>query len=309
MANERMTSRLVTLAMAIATVFAWLPHAAAQVLTSEPPEETQGIEVQEHPGAQLPLDVVLTDADGHERRFGEFFDGETPVIFVLAYYRCPILCTVVFDKMLECFEGLDYTLGEDFRVVAVSFDHTETTEDAAKKRDLYVDLYRKAKGEDFSASGWTFHTTDEVSVQRLSQAVGFQFKFLESSGEFSHPAALYVLSPDGKISRYIHGIEYEPRTVKLSLLEASEGRIAKSIGDRFLHFCYRYDPMSGSYTLAAMRVMRLGGLIMIIVVGGGLAILWKGEKLRKQKSGSGQHSAHQSSTPRTPGVVVTGHSS
>lgn len=259
------------------------PQAGAQRLRDRSEiKETQGVDLAEHPGARIPGDIELINASGQTVRMSEYFSDGKPSVLALVYYDCPVVCPVVMDKLGESVNGLDYVVGEDFRVIVVSFDAENTTEQAARRKQHHLETYAHAITPEV-ASGYAFHTATQANIDRLIDAVGFKIKRLDD-GEFSHPVGLAVLGPDGTISGYLYGFEYPPRQVKLALLQASEGKIAGSIGDRILHYCYRYDPTAGAYTVQAMRVMRLGAAVSVLGVGGLIGALLLAERARRRRA-------------------------
>jgi len=271
--------------------------ANAQLLSKELPEQVRGLEVVDRRGQPTPPDAVLVNHDGKAVPFGSYFNTDgRPIILVLQYYRCPIVCPVVQQKLVECLNQLDYTAGKDFQVVVASFDPSERTPVAASARQHTLESYDREKTPGVRA-GWAFHTGEEQHVRRLADAVGYDYRALPN-GEYSHPVAFFVLTPDGRVSSAVYGFEYPPREVRLALLDASGGRIAQSIGDYFLHFCYRYDPTAGTYTLAAFRVMQIGGVLAMIGVFGLIAALLARERIVRRRRTRGRRS--DASTTQAP---------
>jgi protein SCO1/2 len=218
-----------------------------------------------------------------------------------------MMCPLVLTRIQERLNGINYTLGEDFNVVVISFDPANTTKMAADNKAAYLAGYNKSgKGVE---AGWTFHTSDPISVRKLADAVGFPYRYMPESGQYAHAAALTILTPDGRVSGYIDGIGPDAGELKLALLQASEGKIAKSIGDFFLHRCYRYDPRSGTYTVQAMRVMQIGGVLTVTSVVTLLVGLRAAERARKYRlakraaaSGHTNESGHGLEA-RAPGMM------
>lgn len=236
------------------------------------PPELEEVGITEHLDGPLPLDAEFTDQDGRKVRLGDYFDGERPVILTLNYYRCPMLCGLMLNGMVDALAELDWTAGEQFQIVTVSFDPLETSQLAYLKRQNYLKQY----GRPEAAGGWHFLTGRKKSIDRLLDATGFGVKLNEQTNEWSHASALIICTPDGRISRYLYGILFEPRTTRLSLVEASEGKIGTTI-DRFLLFCYHYDG-EGYNQLATMNIMRAGGLLSLAVVAALLVRLWRRER-------------------------------
>lgn len=250
----------------------------------EMPAEIAGLEVDEHLGAVLPPDITFTDSDGKKITVGEYFQGDKPAIVAMVYYDCPLVCDVLMLKLTECLMKLDLSLGDDYRVLWFSFDPNEGPELAAQKRDLYHATYATSPAPELRKKlkdSWKLHTGEAASSAALAKALGFKYRQL-STGEYSHPVATYILSPRGKITRYIHGFDLDPRDVKLSLIAASEGTIKPSIGDRLMSFCYMLDPTTGKYTVQVFRLMQVAGVITILVVGSGIGLLMLRERARKQ---------------------------
>ncbi len=240
-------------------------------------EQLQGVGIVERRGETLPAGLVVTDSGGDSVEVSEFFDGERPVLLVMAYYDCPMLCTLVLNALQDALNGVKWTAGDEFRVVTISFDHTNTTEMARQRQQMYLAGYDR---EDITEDAWTFHTADASTARAISDAVGFSYRYLAESGEFSHPAALIFLTPDGQVHNYLENIEYAPRDVKLALLEASQGKQG-SIFDRVQHFCFVYDPDKGHYVFA-MGLMRTGGLVTMLALGSFVSLMvWRGAARRR----------------------------
>lgn len=243
---------------------------------SEPlPPELEGVGIDEHLDALLPLEAEFTAHDGRRVKLGDYFDGKRPVLLTLNYYRCPMLCGLMLNGMVDSLKNLDasWTAGQQFQVVTVSFDPLETPQLATLKRNNYLEYY----GRPAADAGWHFLTGRKKSIDALLEATGFRIRWNEQRKEWMHAAALIVCTPNGHISRYLYGIMFEPRTVRLSLVEASEGKIATTL-DRVLLFCYHYD--GTGYSLAAMNIARLGGGVTLLAVAVLLVILWSRERQR-----------------------------
>lgn len=240
-------------------------------------EQIQGVTVTERLGDRVPAGLRLTDPSGDLVPLSRYFDGERPVLLALVYFGCPVVCPLVMDRLTNAFRDLDYTIGEDYNVLFVSIDHAEgpTESDAARMR--YTTAY--GRHAETVGRGWGFLTGDEQTVRALADACGWGFKQL-SNGEFSHPAAVMVLSPEGVVSRYVYGFDYPAKQVKLSLLEASQGRIAESLGDKIMFYCYRFDPGAGAYTMEAMAVMRVAGVLTVVGLTGLIGGLFAFERIK-----------------------------
>lgn len=226
--------------------------AMGQLLLESLPQ-IENVGIVEKRGADVPRDAVFTDSLGRSVRFGDFFDGKRPVMLVMAYYDCPLLCTLVLNRVQRALNEMKWTAGQDFRVVTLSFDHTNTTRQAREKQEQYLSGYNR----EVPQSAWEFLTGDVANIRAVASAVGYHYKYLIETGEFSHPAALIFLTADGKVHNYIEKLEYPAGEVQLALAEAADGRIG-TIFDRIRHFCFRYDPRTGQYTADAFMVMRIG---------------------------------------------------
>lgn len=242
------------------------------------PKELTNIEIEEKPGAKLPVDVRLRDGQGRDVRLGDYFDGEHPVILALAYYECPMLCTLVLNGLLDGLKGTDLTAGKDYRVVVISIDPRDTPEMANKKRDTYV----KAYGRPVADRGWDFTVADQADVKRVADTIGFRYRWDEPSKQFAHAAGIFVASPNGTLSRTLYGIAFPSKDVKLALLEATEGKIGSTL-NRVLLFCFHYSVAENRYVLATRRLMKAGGVLTVIGLAALLASYWRSERRRQAK--------------------------
>jgi protein SCO1 len=223
-------------------------------------------------GESIGLDLGFRDETGNPVRLGDYF-GTKPVILTLAYYECPMLCGVVLDGLAQSLRALSLDIGEQFVVVTVSFDHRETPAHAAAKKAQSLRSYARPR----AAEGWHFLTGDAASIWQLTEAVGFRYAYDAESGQFAHAAGLVVLTPQGKIARYLYGIEFAPKDLRLALVEASAGQIGSPV-DQLLLFCYRYDPTTGQYGLIIMNVLRLAGLITVAALAGFMTVMFRRER-------------------------------
>lgn len=277
--------------------------ARAQLLLPEEPAEAQGAGVEEMLGKFITMDHVLDGWDGKPHPIGQYFNqGHKPVVLALVYFDCPIVCSLVLNRLSDAVDSLeDYTVGTDFNVMVVSFDPTEGPADAAKWRSTALVGYDRGVTPEIEA-GWGFFTGSAAQVRPLADSVGFHYSRMPS-GEFAHPTVFMVLTADGRVARYIHGFNYTPKDLKLALLEASEGKIAKTLGDWMIHKCYRYDPSAGAYTLEAMALMRVGGVLSIVAVGGLVAGLFVNERARRRRR-TARESGRASAPP--PHATIAG---
>jgi protein SCO1/2 len=235
--------------------------------------------IDQHLDAQVSPDLVFRDESGRQVRLGDYF-GKRPIVLALVYYGCPTLCTTVLNELNGSLNSMpaNYSVGEQFDVLTVSFDPTETPDLASRKKASYL----KAYGRPHADEGWHFLTGDEPSIQKLTQTVGFRYiKDPEFAGQYVHASGLIVLTPSGKVSRYFYGINYASRDVRLALNEASEGQVG-TLEKAVLLFCFHYDPASGKYTLAILNLMKLGAGLTLAIIGSCYLVHWSGTRRRKR---------------------------
>ncbi|MEM9657066.1 MAG: SCO family protein [Planctomycetota bacterium] len=225
--------------------------ASAQIIRELSPLD--GVGIDEKPNAPLPLEVAFRDSSGKKVRLEDLFDGNRPVLLSLNYSDCPMLCQLQLNGLVDGLRELDWNVGEQLIVCSVSIDPLETPDRARQAKQRHVRDYGRAG----TASGWRFLTGDKASIDQLADAVGFQYKYVPESREYAHSAALFVCTPDGRVSRYLYGVLYPAQTLKLSLVEAGQGKIGSAI-DRVILYCFHYDETSGRYAPVARRLMKVG---------------------------------------------------
>jgi protein SCO1/2 len=266
-------------ALAVLLGFAMALPAAGQ--RTEPlPKQLEGVGITEHPGAQLPLDLEFKDEDGATVRLAQYFNGDHPVILDLGYFRCPMLCPLVLNALVDGLKGVRWTPGRDFDILVVSIDPLDTPTLAKLKKEQYVTEY----GRPGAADGWHFLTGREENIKKLADAVGFHYRYLADREMYAHAAGIFVATPKGEMARYLYGVEYPSKTLRLALTEAGKGTIG-STTDQLLLYCFHYDAQEGRYTLAASNLMRMGGAATALVVGVWLFAAWR-------------HGAHKKSPER-----------
>lgn len=225
------------------------------------PELLRDVGIDQKLNDSIPLGLTFREENGRAVKLSEFF-GQKPVVLALVYYNCPMLCTQVLNALDRSLKNVPMNIGEDFTVLTVSIDPSETPKLASAKRDLYAGIY----GRPGAAEGWHFLTGEESQIHQLARAVGFRYAYDTDSKQFAHASAVMVLTPEGKISRYFYGIQYPARDMRLGLVEASQGKIGSAV-DQVLLFCYHYDPVSGRYGLMISRVIKAGGLLTVLAIG------------------------------------------
>lgn len=246
---------------------------ASPALAHDPsPDPLSQLAFEQKLNEQVPPDIVLQDETGQPVQLRDYF-GERPLILVFAYYECQNLCGVVLENLVESLRALEFDAGNQFRVITVSIDPGETPTLAAAKKATYIQRY----GRPGAAAGWHFLTGDHASVDRLAQVVGFQYAYDAETDQYAHPAGLIILTPQGKISRYVYGLDYSPTDLRLGLVEASANKIG-SLVDQVLLRCYRYDPVTGKYTLVVMNVLRLAGLATVLILGTFMVVMFRRDR-------------------------------
>ena len=262
---------ILALALMSAAVLAAAGRGVAQP-AGELPSEIQDVGVTERLGESVALGTPFTNSAGEAVTLGDYFDGERPVVLVFAYHSCPMLCSLILDATTAAMAEADLDLGEDYRVVAVSFDPADTPERAAAAKERYV---RRLDDAD-AAAAYAFLTGSADAIARLTGDVGFRYEWVERQQEFAHTASLIFLSPEGEVTRYLYGIEYPARDFRTAVLEAGQGRIGSPV-DQLILYCFAYDPDAGSYVLHATNAMKVAGLATVLLLGLGLLFFWRRE--------------------------------
>jgi protein SCO1 len=240
------------------------------------PNILKGVNFNQDLGAQVPLDAKFVDSTGKAVTLGDYF-GKKPVVMILAYYKCPLLCPEVLHGATESFKKISFRIGQQYNVVTLSINPKEGPELAAKEKKLYVSIY----GDPGAAAGWHFLTGQTPDIKRVADAVGFHYKYIPQLDQYAHAAGIVVLTPKGKVAQYFYGIKYAPEDLRLALVQSSQDKIG-SVVDQVLLFCCTYDPDTGKYHALITRVLAICGGITILLIGGGLWLLFKiGEKQRQ----------------------------
>jgi protein SCO1 len=250
----------------------------AEMVASDQAKELQGVGIDEKIGTYIDLNLNFKDENGETVTLGKYITGgHTPVIISPVYYSCPALCNFHLNGLTDALKLVDWSVGDKFKVVAISFDAKETPDLAKKKKDSYMKTYNRPGTE----GGWSFLTGDEANIKALTSAAGFKFKWNEEAKEWAHASAAIVVTPDGKISRYLPGIMFDPKDVKLAINEASNGKIGTFV-DQLVLYCFQYNPHQSKYTLYAFNIMKLGGALMVLVLALWLLPIW----IRSRRAGA-----------------------
>ena len=233
------------------------------VSTDGLPDALKDIGIRQRLGEQLPMDAELTDETGNAVQLRTYFQGDKAVVLAFVYYSCPMLCNEVLNGLTASLKKLSLQAGEDFQVVAISFDPRDTPEVARNKKLSYLEKYGGSAEAD---KGWHFLTGEPEVVKQIADAAGFGYAWDEETGQFAHAGSIQIVTPDGKMSRYFYGIDYDSQDLKFALMEASEKTIGSPTDQLFL-YCYHYDPATGKYGLAIMRVLRIAGVLTVVGMG------------------------------------------
>ncbi len=236
------------------------------------PNELKKVEFTQRLDVQVPLDLPFVDEAGRPVQLSQYFDGR-PVVLALVYYECPMLCVQALNGLVQSLKTLSLEPGRDYRVVTVSFNPRETPGQALEKKDHYVSRLGREGGGD----AWHFLTGQETSIRLLTDSVGFHYVYDEATGQYAHPTGIVVLTPQGRTSKYIYGLDYGPRDLRLALVEATGGTIGTPV-DSLLLYCFHYDPAQGKYGLVLMNVMRLAGVVTVGCIAGFILIMRRREK-------------------------------
>jgi len=236
------------------------------------PPILKGINFEQRLGAQIPLDATFQDENGKTVQLGSYF-GKKPVVLILAYYRCPMLCTLVMDGAAKAFKQLSFDLGNQFDAVTVSFDPRDTPVDSRNEQAKCIKTYGRPDG----ASGWHFLTGQKDQIDRLTDAVGFHYAYDPRNGQYVHTAGIVVITPEGKVAQYFYGVTFDPQFLRLALVQSSNEKIG-SVVDQILLYCCTYNPDTGRYEATIARVLQIAGALTILLLGGGLYWLHRATK-------------------------------
>jgi protein SCO1/2 len=268
-----------TLTLVIVLIAAVLsPGARAEAGPPPPPPAPAGVSLDSQLGAQVPADITLTDQLGRTVALADLLESERPVILLLAYYRCPMLCGLTIGGVAKGLAELGWTPGEDFRVVTISFDPRDGPADAERARTKAIE----ALGSHLADDQWPFWVGDEAEVRRLADALGFHYAYDDRTDQYAHPSAVFVLTPDGALSRVLYGFEYPALDLRMALVEAGQGKVGTLV-EQVLITCYRYDPSTRRYGFWVLGFLRLAGLLVLATVGAALFVLIRRDRQRTRE--------------------------
>ncbi len=248
-------------------------------LNGDTPEVLQGVGIDEKLGDMIPLSAKFSTVNGDSTTLGALLEKGKPVILNPLYYDCPVLCGLVVDGMINVVDELAWQPGKDYIIISFSIDPTEDHNLAKEYRSKYLS---KLKNTDVD-KGWYFLTGKQKQIDTVINDIGFKYTKIAGTEEFAHSAAILMLSPEGKITRYLYGISYKEFDVRNALYESADGKIGNTL-EQVLMYCYQYDPDSNTYAPVAINIMKLGGLATLIFLGIFLTLLWVREKSKKQTS-------------------------
>ncbi len=276
----RIAARALLEVAALAATLLIVP--AAYAGREEPlPKGLLDVGITERLGTTVPGDLTFKDESGHSVRLGGYFDGRRPVILTLNYFECPMLCTLELNGLVDGLRKVAWEPGRDFQIVTVSFNPLETPTLARLKKQSYVASYDKPG----AWAGWHFLTGSAEGIKALTDAVGFRYHYDERTGQFAHATAIMLTDGHGRLTRYLYGVEFEPKALRLALTEAGEGKVGTAT-DQILLYCFHYDANEGRYVVAATNLMRVGGALTASVVAGFLLVMWRREA-RRRRAASG----------------------
>ncbi len=235
------------------------------------------ITIEQKLNEQVPLNLTFRDETGQEVQLKQYF-GKKPVLLTLVYYECPSLCGLVLQGLLKSLRVINYTPGDQFEIVTVSINPKETPQLAAAKKQNFLKEYGRLD----AAKGWHFLTGEEDQIRQLADAVGFRYVYDPKSGQYAHAAGIMLLTPGGKVARYFYGIEYSPRDLRMGIMDASQGKVGSPV-EKVILFCFQYDPSTGKYSLAIIRIIQLASVLTVLVLGGFISTQMYREKRRQKK--------------------------
>lgn len=245
------------------------------------PTRLHDIGVDEHLEAWVPTDLEFVDSSGRAVSLGSVL-GDRPVLFTFNYSDCPMLCNLQLSSLVKTLQRLDWQVGREFDIVTVGLDPNESPARAAETKARYLQEYARPG----AAAGWHFLTGSSEAIGQAARALGIRYGYNEARGEYVHPAVLTMTTPEGQISRYLYGLDIHPKTLRLSLVESSQGKIGSSV-DRLILYCFHYDATEGRYAPVAMNVMRLAGAATVAALGSFLGAFWFRQARKRPQSGRG----------------------
>jgi len=257
----------------------------SQIRDQNIPSVFSGVGIDEQLGDKIPAELMFRDETGKTVTLDSYLGNGRPILLNYAYHNCTMLCSIMLESFAGTLQEMDLVAGTDFDVITVSFAADETPNLAARQKAKYVERIGKKEAMEGALAGWHFLTGDDDNIQLLAKSTGFQFKWIESSKEYAHPAALIFLSDEGIITRYLHGMTFQVKDVRRAVVEASRGEVGTAF-DKIIMYCYRYDASANSYVIHAQSLMKIAGLLTLLLLVTGLSILWRRERRRHEIGGT-----------------------
>ncbi|MBC7528264.1 MAG: SCO family protein [Chthonomonadaceae bacterium] len=242
-----------------------------KIPTGSRPDQANDVMIEQHLDAQIPLDATFKDENGKVIKLGDYVKDK-PTVLVMPFYKCAGSCALELEGMIQCFDKLPFNVGKEFNVLAVSIHPKETQEDALAKKKTILEIYNGKGDRPDATNGWHFLTGDWENINKLAQPVGFKYVYDENKNQISHAAGIMILTPNGKVSRYFYGVNYDKKQVKLSLVEAGENKIG-NLADKITLFCSAFDMAAGKYTLSIMRLLQIMGTMTVLVVVSSISLM------------------------------------
>jgi protein SCO1 len=275
---DRIIIEIATLLLASSVLHAQTAPNNVSPAAATMPAALQNVGFEPPLNGQMPLDLGFRDETGRSVQLREYF-GQKPVVLAFVYYNCPMLCDQIQQGVVGTLRMLSFNPGRDYQVVFVSFDSRETPTMAAEKKKTALSHFHRPE----TASGWHFLTGSRESIEAVTKAANFRFSFDANSNMFAHASGVMILTPDGRISRYFYGVEYPGWDMRLGLVDASAGKIGSPI-DHVLLFCYHYDPAAATYSASILKIIRLGGILTVLCIVGGILLFRRRDKLAASKN-------------------------
>ncbi|PKD44202.1 SCO family protein [Rhodohalobacter barkolensis] len=267
------------IAIWVSVFFIFSAGSVSAQLNQSKPQILEDIGVDEKLGDNIPLDLKFANSEGDSVRLGDLLESGKPVLLNPLYYECPTLCSLVLDAVYKVVDQLVWSPGDDYTIISFSIDPEEGPDLAAQNKRSYLESLDRPNADE----GWHFLTGNQQNIEALTESIGFKYKYDEETGEYLHLASIMLLSPEGKITRYLYGATFRELDLRNALHESADGKIGSAI-DQVVLYCFTYDPSSQSYVPVAMNIMKLGGLATVIILGIFLGIFWRRERRSTQSS-------------------------
>ena len=261
---------LKALALLAAAALGAAARADVPLLADQLPKELQGVGIVERLDETVPLDLPFKDENGKDVTLREYLKAGQPIILTPVYFNCPMLCNLTLNGLVDGLNEIELSAGKDFQIISFSFNPKEGPQLAEVKKRAYLTQYKRETAKD----GWHFLTGTQETTEAMCKSIGFGYRYDETSREYAHTPTIMFLTPEGKLSRYMSNVMFEPRDLKFTLIEASNGAVGSPMDKFLLLMCYHYDPLRNSYAASAMKIMRLGGLVTLTLLATGLGFLW-----------------------------------